>query len=211
MGFWGTYIVARAAEPLPELAALRPSADEIVWHARGADGWQAVQVHYGPEGWASTELPGAWEATLRALMEQAGGPVLAAAILDSDGAQLIGYSLPEGRWGGWLMLDRIIGHIDPDGWPYAYWDDEDQSEPQYEDDASYLPRYQAIVDRLSAAVGPPGSAAAPEAVAWAAAGGLKPDAAAVASTLDDRDVFCEDLFFTLLTALGVPDLTSVDA
>lgn len=210
MGFWGTYIVARAADPLPELAALRPSAEEIVWHGRGAGGWQAVQVHYGPEGWASTELPGAWEATLRALMAQAGGPVLAAAVLDSDGAQLIGYSPEHGRWGGWLMLDRIIGHIDPDGWPYVYRSDDDQAEVTYEDEASYRPRYQAIVDDLSAAAGPPGSAGAPEAVAWAVAGGLTPDAAAVASALDGKDVFCEDLFFTLLTALGVPDLADVD-
>jgi hypothetical protein len=80
-------------------------------------------VHRGPDGWDSSDLPAAWEATLRALMEQAGSPVLAAAVLDSDGAQLIGYSPREGRWGGWLMLDRIIGHIDSDGWRYTYWDD----------------------------------------------------------------------------------------
>jgi hypothetical protein len=66
------------------------------------------------------------------------------------------------------------------------------------------------VNRLSAAAGPPGPAAAPAAVAWAAAAGLKPNATAVASVLDDRDVFCEDLFFTLLTALGVPNLASAD-
>ena len=209
MGFWGTYIVARAANPLTGLAALRPSVSNISWHGRGADGWQAVRVHRGPDGWASSDLPAAWEATLRALMEQAGHPVLAAVVLDSDGAQLIGYSPREGRWGGWLMLDRIIGHIDSGGWRYTYWDDND--EPYDEDDQTYLPRHRAVVNRLSTAAGPPGRAAAPAAVAWATAAGLKPEATAVASILDDRDVFCEDLFFTLLTALGVPDLASADA
>jgi hypothetical protein len=67
------------------------------------------------------------------------------------------------------------------------------------------------VNRLSAAAGPPGPAAAPAAVAWAAAAGLKPNVTAVASILDDGDLFCEDLFFKLLTALGVPTLASIDA
>jgi hypothetical protein len=57
-------------------------------------------VHRGPDGWESSDLPARWEATLTALMEQAGHPVLAAAIMDSDGAQLIGYSPVAGRWGG---------------------------------------------------------------------------------------------------------------
>lgn len=209
MGFWGTYIVAQAANPLTELAVLRPSTSDITWHGRGADGWQAVKVHRGPDGWDSSDLPAAWEATLPALMEQTGSPVLAAAVLDSDGAQLIGYSPQQGRWGGWLMLDRIIGHIDPEGWRYTYWDDND--EPYNEDDETYLPRHQTVVNRLSSAAGPPGSAAAPAAVAWAAAAGLKPDATAVASVLDDSDIFCEDLFLTLLSTLGVPDLASADA
>lgn len=52
-------------------------------------------------------------------MEQAGHPVLAAVVMDSDGAQLIGYSPRAGRWGGWLMLDKIIGHITPDAWPVS--------------------------------------------------------------------------------------------
>jgi hypothetical protein len=92
MGFWGTYIVARADQPLPELPALRQSAESVIWHGRGPGGWQAVQVHRGPEGWSSAALPAPWEATLTALMEQAGHPVLATVIMDSDGAQLIGYS-----------------------------------------------------------------------------------------------------------------------
>jgi hypothetical protein len=34
MGFWGTYIVARADQSLPGLPALRDSAGEISWHGR---------------------------------------------------------------------------------------------------------------------------------------------------------------------------------
>ena len=49
MGFWGTFIVTRADEPLPELPALRDAAESVMWHGRGPGGWQAVQVHRGPE------------------------------------------------------------------------------------------------------------------------------------------------------------------
>src|SRR5262249_37314784 len=98
MGFWGTYIVARADQELPELPALRPSAESVMWHGRGPGAWQAVQVHRGPDGWEAAELSAPWEAPLIARMEQAGHPVLAAVIMDSDGAQLVGYSPVAGRW-----------------------------------------------------------------------------------------------------------------
>ena len=166
-------------------------------------------MHRGPDGWDSSDPPGAGEATLQALMEQTGSPVLAAAVLDSDGAQLIGYSPQKGRWGGRLMMDSIIGHIDSGGWRYTYWDDND--EPYGEDDETDPPRHQAVVNRLSTAAGPPGPAAAPAAVAWATAAGLKPNATTVISVLGNGGIFCEDLFFALLTALGVPDLASADA
>jgi hypothetical protein len=65
MGFWGTYIVARADQPLPELPALRHSAESVMWHGRGPGGWRAVRVHRGPEGWESAELPAPWEGTAR--------------------------------------------------------------------------------------------------------------------------------------------------
>lgn len=211
MGFWGTYIVARSARPLTELAVLRTPDCEPCWHGRGDNGWQAVQVKRGPEGWESSDLPAAWEQTLRELMEQAGSPVLAAVVLDSDGAQLIGYSPGDGRWGGWLMLDRIIGHIDPDAWPRFDWDDDADpgDPPRQEDDETYLPRYRAAVERLSSAAGPPGSASARGLLAWASAAGLEPDEAAVRTALDGTEVFCEDLFLTLLKGLGVPGLTGV--
>lgn len=209
MGFWGTYIAARTDVPLPGLPALRPSAESVVWHGRGPGGWQAVQVHRGPDGWASSDLPARWEAMLTALMEQAGHPVLAAVIMDSDGAQLIGYSPVAGRWGGWLMLDRIIGHIVPDAWPkIVAWDDErGPLEFESEDDEDFQRRRQAAVDRMHA-VGPPAPVAAPLAVRWASEAGLRPDPVAVQAALEASDAFCEDVFFGLLAALGVPDLTS---
>jgi hypothetical protein len=211
MGFWGTYIVTRAAQPLTGLPALQAAAEDICWHGRGDGGWQAVQVHRGPAGWESADLPAAWEETLRALMKQSGGPVLAAVVLDSDGAQLIGYSPRQGRWGGWLALDAIIGHIDPDGWPGLDWVD-DEEEPRREDDETYLPRYRAVVGRLSAAAGPPGEAAVPGLLGWAAEAGLEPDTAGVSAALDGhREIFAEDLFFALLAALGVPELAGADA
>ena len=211
MGFWGTYIVASADQPLPELPALRPSAEQVTWHGRGPGGWQAVQVHRGPDGWASADLPARWEATLTALMQQTGRPVMAAAVLDSDGAQLIGYSPVAGRWGGWLMLDRIIGHIIPDAWPMIVSWDEDTGQPRLEatDDEDYRRRLQAALDRMHA-VGPPASGAAPLAVTWASEAGLKPDPAAIQAALEATDIFCENVLFALVSALGVPELTSED-
>lgn len=82
-------------------------------------------------------------------MAQGGHPVVAAVVLDSDGAQLIGYSPAAGRWGGWLMLDRIIGHILPDAWPkIVYWDEEaDQPVMEAADDPDYQQRCQAAMAR----------------------------------------------------------------
>lgn len=210
MGFWGTYIAARADQPLPELPALRSAAESVIWHGQGTDGWQVVRVRRGPDGWSSSELPGQWEVTLTSLMAQAGHPVLAAVVLDSDGAQLIGYSPVAGRWGGWLMLDRIIGHIVPDAWPMIVSWDEVNEQPRFkaEDDADYQRRYQAARDRMHA-VGPPAPVATPLAVTWAAEAGLQPDPAEVQAALEAADVFCEDVFFALLAALGIPRLTAL--
>ena len=212
MGFWGTYIVGRSEQALAELPALAPAADDVVWQGFGQDGWQCLRVHYGPDGWDSRDLPGAWEATLRALMEQTGHPVLAAAVLDSDGCQLIGYGPESGRWGGWLMLDRIIGHFDPEARPQVTLGEVDEdgypTSVEYEDEESVRPRYEAAVARLTVAAGPPGSLAAPAALGWAAEAGLHPSPSAVAAVMDDRDVFAEDHFFTFLTTLGVPGFTA---
>lgn len=57
-----------------------------------------------------------------------------------------------------------------------------------------------VLDRMHA-VGPPAPDPAPLA-------GLRPDPVAVEAALEASDVFCEDVFFGLLAALDVPDLTS---
>lgn len=107
MGFWGTYIVARANQPLTGLPALRQSAANAGWHWQGPDRWRAVQVDRGPDDWDSPTLPHAWDGLLTGLMQQAGHPVLAVVIKHSEGAQLLGRSPVAGRWGGWLMADDI--------------------------------------------------------------------------------------------------------
>lgn len=122
MGFWGTFVVARSGRPLVELDGLKAAADRVAWQWTGGDGWQVVQVHRGPKGYAQ-RLPADWERLLVAVMQQTGHPVLAAVVLDSDGAQLIGYSPKAGRWGGWLMLEGIVAHLDYTALPEA-WEDE---------------------------------------------------------------------------------------
>jgi hypothetical protein len=208
VGFWGTYIVARADRPLTRLPAIRPSAAKVGWHWQGPDGWQVVQVDRGLAGWDSPDLPAAWDGLLRGLMEQAGHPVLAAVIKHSEGARLLGRSPAAGRWVGWLMADGIAGRDLPDDEPAQYWDEEGRQ--HVEDDATYDRRRQAALDHVYAEAGPPGSAVAPSAVGWAREAGLEPDPAAVAAALDAEGVFAEDVLFQLLAALGVPDLATGD-
>jgi hypothetical protein len=200
MGFWGSYVVLRSERPAMELPGLRVAAGRAVWSRTGDDGWQVVQIHRGPPGWDTGEL----DRTLAAVMEQTGHPVLAAVVLDSDGAQLIGYSPEAGRWGGWLMLDRIICHIEPDTLPYAYQDE--NGILQVEVDAD---RIRAAERRLYR-VGPPAALAAPPAVRWAAEAGCAPSQAAVRAAMEGRDLLAEDRFFRLLDALRLPGLVAGD-
>jgi len=86
VGFWGTFIVARSGRPLTELDGLQAAAHQVAWQRTGGDGWQVVQVHRGPKGYDSQRLPADWERLLVSAMQQTGHPVLAAVVLDSDGA-----------------------------------------------------------------------------------------------------------------------------
>jgi hypothetical protein len=205
VGYWGTFIVARSGQPVMELEGLKASADRMVWQRRGGDGWQVVQIQRGPNGWDSRTLPAAWERLLVSVMEQTGHPVLAAVVLDSDGAQLIGYSPNAGRWGGWLMLERIISHLDPAALPYVY--EDENGAIQVDEGEDYQRRVRAARERLYA-VGPSGQLAAPLTVRWATEAGYAPTAAAVEAVLDGGEVFAEDLFFQLLGVLGLPGLAS---
>ncbi len=126
-------------------------------------------------------------------------------MLDSDGAQLIGYSPGAGRWGGWLMLERIIGYLDPAALPYAYQDE--NGNIQVDQGEDYQRRFREAQQRLYQ-VGPPDHLAAPPAVHWAAEAGYTPTAEAVEAVLNGGELFAEDLFFQLLHVLGLPGLAS---
>jgi hypothetical protein len=233
MGFHGTYIVTRADQPITELPALVPSASKIGWegvidwHGHGADGWQAVKIRYGPEGWQEGLEPGGgWNGMLRALMEQSGHPVIATTILDSDWGQLIGYSPEAGRWSSWIDLLCALGHWDDTvhrgdegtifwdedgGMRVVDWDDGQKRVVELTDEQRerYTRRRDAALARFLA-FGADAEGATPLAVAWAREAGLQPDPAAVLATLKGKEVFAEETFFNLLTALGVPDLAAVD-
>ncbi|GLI02882.1 hypothetical protein Pa4123_81600 [Phytohabitans aurantiacus] len=207
MGFWGTFVVARDARPLPTLAGVRELADHIVWHGAGQDGWQAVQLHRAPDDWRPpmTAEDGR-ESLLESLVEQTGQPVLAAVVLDSDGAQLIGYSPRAGRWSSWLSLEAIVDYLDSQ---YSDRLDVDDDEELPEDlDEFWKNRYREACRPLYE-LAPPSDIAAPHAVAWAAEAGYAPSVAAVEAALGGGAVLVEDQFFTLLAALGLPKMTAV--
>jgi hypothetical protein len=67
-------------------------------------------------------------------------------VLDSDGAQLVGYSPTAGRWGGWLMLKRIVAHLDHTALPEAYEDEHGQ--PQVDLGEDHQRRVRAAMERL---------------------------------------------------------------
>lgn len=217
MGFWGTFIVARADQPLPGLPALASSAGKIDAHGRGPEGWQGVQISNGPEGWATGPLPGAWENILRALMNQSGHPVIAGTILDSDCGQLIGYSPKAGRWSGWLDLKCCLEYMsnvnrgdegtvswDHDGQIHAI--DEELTDEKRE---RYQRRYDETMARFLT-IGPDAEGATRLAVTWALEAGLQPDHAAVLAALKRKEVFAERQFFSILDALGIPEMDDAD-
>ncbi|MEV0405483.1 hypothetical protein [Actinoallomurus sp. NPDC050550] len=205
MGFWGTFLVARADRPLPDLDGVRDLADHIVWHGKGQDGWQAVQLHRAPEDW-HPPMTGAddREHLLKSVLAQTGRPVLAAIVLASDGAQLIGYSPLAGRWSGWLTLEVLIDYLDSQYTECLEVDDDEELPADL--DEFWQSRYREACRPLYELV-PPADIAAPHAVAWAVEAGYAPSAEAVAAVLDGGDVMVEDQFFKLLAALGLPALT----
>ncbi|MCW2931845.1 MAG: hypothetical protein JWM19_2807 [Actinomycetia bacterium] len=204
MGFSGTFIVVRSDQPVTGLPALAPLGGECELQGQRANGWQVAEISHGSVVSLSdprlelTSLPGRGEATLRALMEQTGNPVIATTLCDSDAGHVVGYS-PAGRFGGWLHWELAVeyyGGVIP-------WDEDGNS---IEDDPGYQARLQEAANGLEARYGPAGAAAAPPALAWAGEAGLRPDAEAVAAVLEAKYVFAEETFFRLIAALGVPEL-----
>jgi len=104
--------------------------------------------------------------------------------------------------GGWIRAEGVAWRSLPGDGPFECWDEEGNQ--HFEDAAACERRHRDALDRLYAAAGPPGSAAASAAVTWAREADLQPDPAAVAAALDSDSVFPEDVFLQLLTALGIP-------
>lgn len=208
MGFWGTFLVARSDRPLPDLDGVRDLADCIGWHGTGADGWQAVQLHRAPAVWRVPMTGGdGREQLLESVLAQTGQPVLAALVLASDGAQLIGYSPRAGRWSGWLNLEALLDYLGPE---YTECLDVDEDEELPEDlDEFWRNRYREACRPLYA-MSPPASIAAPHAVTWAVEAGYTPNLEAVEAVLAGGEAFAEDQFLKLLAALGLPALTGAD-
>jgi hypothetical protein len=206
MGFWGTILVACAEQPLTELVGVRELEEHVVWHGRGAGGWQVAQLHRPPVDWR-VPMTGSdgLDRLLESLLAQTRRPVLAATVLDSDGAQLVGYSPRAGRWSGWLMLERMVEYI---GEPYTdVLNDYDEEDLPADLDAFWQERYE-LACRPLYELSPPAGVAAPHAVAWAVEAGFAPAVDAVAAVLDGNAVFAEEHVLHLLAVLGLPPLTA---
>jgi len=149
-------------------------------------------------------------------MEESGHPVIATTIQDSDCGQLIGYSPEAGRWSSWLHLQSALGYWDDTvhrGDEGTIWWDEDGEMHAMDEELTdekrerYTRRRDAALARFLA-FGADAEGATPLAVAWAREAGLQPDPAAVLATLKGKEIYAERRFFKLLTALGMPDLTT---
>jgi len=208
MGFWGTLLAARSDRPLPDLDGVRDLADCIDWHGTGADGWQAVQLQRAPVDW-QVPMTGddGQEHLLESVLAQTGQPVLAALVLASDGAQLIGYSPRAGRWSGWLMLEVLVDYLGPEYTECLHVDDDEELPEDL--DEFWQDRYRKACRPLYA-LSPPADVAARHAVTWAVEAGYTPSVEAVEAVLASGETFVEDQFFKLLAALGLPTLTSAD-
>jgi hypothetical protein len=144
------------------------------------------------------------EHVLESVLAQTGQPVLAAIVLASDGAQLIGYSPRAGRWSGWLTLEVLVDYLDSQYTECLNVDDDEELPADL--DEFWQSRYREACRPLYA-LAPPASIAAPRAVAWAVEAGYAPSVEAVEAILDRGEAFAEDQFFKPLAALGLPALT----
>jgi hypothetical protein len=144
------------------------------------------------------------EHLLQSVLAQTGRPVLAAIVLASDGAQLIGYSPQAGRWSGWFRLEVLVDYLDSQYTQCLDIDDDEQLPADL--DEFWQHRYREACRPLYA-LAPPANIAAPHAVAWAIEAGYTPSVDEVEAILDGYEVLFEDQFFKLLTVLGLPALT----
>lgn len=179
MGFWGHIVAVRSTRPAAELPVLR---NNPAW-ASGGDGDYDIR-HVAEGGWQIVDVHSHEALPLDALAHDSGAPVLAAYILDSDGANLTGFGPASGLWEGW---------IGPGGSSCYAIDD-----PYAADEAAF----DAAEARIRAEL----PERARQAVAWAEEAGLTPAPDAVLAAMQGHETFAEDLFFSVLAALGVPGI-----
>ncbi|MGX1542220.1 hypothetical protein [Streptomyces adustus] len=189
MGFSGHFIFARSERPLLEapvfdgLGQDQKAAVHTLWPRPG--GWQTLQVD--TDSWSESQLPD--------LVEWTGAPACTAWTYDSDMAHVTGLGTNGRRWEAKLHLDIAAALMveDPEDLDDSsvWW-----SSPEFAEAA------RLIHTELDAEV--PGIAAS--AIVWAASAGVAvPDPQArIEEVLRSKKVFAEDVFFTLLDALGFP-------
>jgi hypothetical protein len=103
------------------------------------------------------------------------------------------------------MLDRIMGYLDPAALGYAYEDDNGDTQVEEVDEKTL----REIRDRLYR-ICPRAHIAAPLAVRWASEAGLTADSSRVEAVLDGHETFAEDLFYRVLTVLGLSGMAEAE-
>ncbi len=178
MGFWGTFVVHKGepllSELLPEVEAFRHAELEF---DRVSGDWQVTRV-FAPLEQLPTDL-------LARLRDATGAPVLAAEVMDSDGAFVRGLG-KRTEWKVWLQLDGAMGYL---------------LTPH--DGDTYEAEVADLRERILAET-PGGAAAAAAAIEWAREASLEPAGLdEVTRVIDGHEVFVEDLFIALLNRLGL--------
>ncbi|MFF4307953.1 hypothetical protein [Streptomyces sp. NPDC001601] len=157
------------------------------WQPR-AGGWQTLRFDQG-----------LWEDHyLSSLVESTGAPACVADVSDSDIALVTGLGTDGQRWQAWLNLDAAAALL--------------AEEPEDLDDVSLwvgTPQFDEAVRRKRAELEADVPADAEDALAWAAAAGVRAraDRTRLGELLRSRETFVEDLFGALLDELGFPQVT----
>jgi len=165
MGFWGSFVLARAEqESLLDLPPVTSRSEGLEEEVRLGD-WRLGRFE-GPE------LAQDAGALLADLVAATGAPALTAFVLDSDAVVVDGLSAA-GPWRACLAREAMRGYCEDDG----------------EDFGIY----------------PSATAAAAAAADWAREAGCTPDEQFLERVFatDEADLFAEDLFTSLLQALGL--------
>lgn len=188
MGFSGHLVFGRSTQPLlsaPVFDDLHPEVKDTIrsWKARPG-GWQTLEL--------DSEL---WESDyLREVVAWTNAPACVAGVYDSDMAQVTGLD-PAGReWEACLNLEVAASLL--------------AEEPEDMDDLSLWvgsPAFNEAVQHKRAELVEEVPQSAEAALAWATAAGItRPSRSRIEEVLLSRDTFAENLFPSLLDALGFP-------